>query len=580
MDGRLIRPLGEHPLIILSRRLIARFKALYYTSKLHRLRLKGRQPLKLLASPNYPFAGEAQAGAEILTGVFSHAGHSQKTTDTNTDKNPWPDTSNSPEMFHNWLYGFSWLNDLDGMADRRMAQEKAEAVVSHWVERNKSWSGRSWQPEIIGERIISWVFHAPLILSSSDLVYRSRVMNSLLQQARHLSYVVATAPLGVPRVKASIGLAVSGLLIPDGEDRYKKGLRVLEKTLAAFILPDGGVASRNPRDGMNVLRLLIILKTAIDEQQRESPPWLQFSCDKLVPFLKALSHGDGGFANFGGAFSNDSADLKDAAQLSDAKGRASNNLPFSGYQRMKCASTQVLFDVGTPPEPMLSRAAPANALAIELSDGNDRIIVGLGGTFAGYQGGEDPANVQNWARKTKSHSTMCIDENNSSTIHYGKAIPPEHFETMFERNESPDGIWVDATHDGYKKRLKTRHTRRLFLNADGSDLRGEDTVKRSVLGLAKYFTSKDPLGIQIRFHIHPLVSLSPNQVGNAIILRLPHGHGWLFQAKGGHVKIEDTVYSAKPDDIKKSSQIIIEGKLGIDQTLQFKWSLKRMDQRE
>ncbi len=583
MDGRLNRPLGEYPFIILSRRLIARLKAFYYTSRLHRLRLKGRPPLKLIASPNYPWAGQAQIGAEILTGVFSYAGHSQSTSDKK-QKKPWPETSNAPEMFYNWLHGFSWLNDLEDMADKRMAQEKAESALGYWVEHNKSWNIHSWQPELIGERIISWTFHAPLILSNSDLVYRSLVMNCLLQQARHLSYVVSTAPFGIPRVKASIGLAISGLLIPGGEDRYKKGLGVLEKTLDKFILPDGGVASRNPRDGMAVLKHLIILKTALDSQNRDTPTWVQFTCDKLVPFLRALSHGDGGFAHFGGAFSNDNDDLKQAILLSDAKGKASNNLPFSGYQRMKQGRTQVLLDVGTPPEPSLSCNSPASALAMEFSDGKDRLIVGMGGTHHGFDIGTDGGKAQVLARRTSSHSTLSIGglsgEENSSTIYGNNPIPAKHFETMFERNENDDGIWLDATHDGYMKKLKTRHTRRLYLNADGSDLRGEDTIKREVTGLAKLFTAKDPLPIKLRFHIHPSVSLSPNQVGNAIILRLPHGHGWLFQAKGGHMRIEDGIYCAKPDDIKKNNQIVIEGKIGTDQTLQIKWTLKRLDQRE
>ena len=46
------------------------------------------------------------------------------------------------------------------------------------------------------------------------------------------------------------------------------------------------------------------------------------------------------------------------------------------------------------------------------------------------------------------------------------------------------------------------------------------------------------------------------------------------------MRIEDGIYCAKPDDIKKNNQIVIEGKIGTDQTLQIKWTLKRLDQRE
>ena len=579
MDGQLTRPYGDNPFTIMTRRLSARLKAFYYTSRLHDMRLKGNAPLKLITAPNNPWVGEVGIGAQIITNVFSYGGHQQ----TTSDNKPWPETANAPEMFYNWLYGFSWLSDLDEMADKRLAQEKAETLLKYWIAHHKSWSARAWKPELIGERLTTWILHSPLILSNSDLVYRSSVINCLVGQARHLNYVVATAPMGVPRVKASVGLAISGLLIPDSEERFTKAMKVLNKTLDSFILPDGGVTSRNPRDGIEVLKSLIILMKVLDSQNRERPSWLQFSCDKLVPFLRALSHGDGGFAHFGGAFANDSRDLKKIIELSNSKGRASNNLPFVGYQRLKKHRTLIIANVGPPPEPSLSHAAAANALAIEVSDGNDRIIVGSGGTLPDFDGkGEyaKTAKAQMWARNTSAHSTAVFAGDNSSNIQAGNAIGRAAFETSFERHESEEGIWLEASHNGYEKKYNTIHTRRIFINNEGTDIRGEDTLTRGVSGLAKIFASKTPLPVKIHFHIHPSISLSPNQAGNSIILRLQHGHGWLFQAKGGEIELEDSVYSQEPSLIKNTSQISLNWVLGINQTLQFKWSLKRLDHKE
>lgn len=579
MEGRLTRPMGDNPFIVFSRRLSARLRAFYYTSRLHHLRINTGIPLKLIDSPKNPWPGKTGIGAQIMTNVFKHAGHKI----TTNDKEPWPNASSTPDGFYNWLYGFSWLGDLDEMADKRLAQEKAEVLLKQWVKKHKGWSARAWKPELIGERISSWILHSPLILSSSDLVYRSSVISCLVGQAKHLSYVVSTASPGLPRIKASVGLAISGLFIPDSEERFKRGIKVLQKSLDGFVLPDGGVASRNPRDGIETLKSLIVLMKALDGQNREIPSWLQITCDKLVPFLKALSHEDGGFAHFGGAFASDSHDLKTASDLSGSKGRASKNLPFTGYQRLKKMRTLVLVNVSPPPEPALSQATAANPLAIEISDGKDRIVVGTGGTIPGFgkmDEGATAAKAHAWVRNINAHSTVEVGNENPINITSGQVGRSEKLKVNFERQENDDGVWLEASHDGYEKKFNTLHTRRIFINKEGTDIRGEDTLARGAAGLARIFATKAPLPVKVRFHLHPSISLSPNQTGSSIILRLQHGHGWIFQAKGGQIELEDSIYFDEEENIKNSSLISLNWLLGEKQILKFKWSLKRLDNKE
>src|SRR3546814_4485225 len=55
----------------------------------------------------------------------------------------------------------------------------------------------AWRPDLCARRLQFWAAHAPLILSSTDLIYRSRVLNTLARGARHIDRVADKQPVGV-----------------------------------------------------------------------------------------------------------------------------------------------------------------------------------------------------------------------------------------------------------------------------------------------------------------------------------------------------------------------------------------------
>src|SRR3546814_11999523 len=79
------------------------------------------------------------------------------------------------------------------------------------------------RPDLCARRLQFWAAHAPLILSSTDLIYRSRVLNTLARGPRHLDRVASKKPVGVRRIASSAGKRHTGLLIPDGATRVARG---------------------------------------------------------------------------------------------------------------------------------------------------------------------------------------------------------------------------------------------------------------------------------------------------------------------------------------------------------------------
>ena len=84
------------------------------------------------------------------------------------------------------------------------------------------------------------------------------------------------------------------------------------------------------------------------------------------------------------------------------------------------------------------------------------------------------------------------------------------------------------SHDGYRSLYGIIHRRRLWLSADGGDLRGEDMFTGPE---GRPVTVPDRRFI-VRFHLHPTVKATLAQSGQAVLMRLPSGRGWRLRASG------------------------------------------------
>ena len=63
--------------------------------------------------------------------------------------------------------------------------------------------------------------------------------------------------------------------------------------------------------------------------------------------------------------------------------------------------------------------------------------------------------------------------------------------------------------------------------------------------------------------------------GQAVLLRLPSGEGWRFQAKGGVINLQDSVYLGAGDRIKRTLQIVVSAGTNDRETL-IKWMVARL----
>lgn len=537
------------------RRLGALMRDWGYRSAVYRWRLAGKHPNKLLASPDDPWPGEPERGQAVLDGVLP-VGEARLDLE---HPDIWRRAASSA-VFAEPALDFSWLRDLAQVADQRRAQGRAEALTCGFLDVYALYHSRAWAPLITARRLSNWMLHAPLILSSGDLVYRSAVLNALARQARHLSLTAERTAPGLPRLEAACGLAMSGILLPHGHGRRARGEALLARALGRFVLPDGGVASRKPADALAAMQHLIGLREAYHEAGVETPKDLQPALDRLGPFVRALLHGDGRPAHINGFALVPAERIEAVLQASHARGRAIGNARHTGLMRVSARKTLLIWDAMPPPAGPMSHTAHAGTLSFELSDGAARLIVNIG---AGR--GELAA----LSRTTAAHSTLVLADTNSTELRRDGTLGAGIAAVALEQAEDASGTAVAATHDGYQRRFKLRHRRQLTLSAAGDRLNGVDRLEPVGRG------PRRARAFDIRFHLHPGVAASPTQGGRTVVLRLPNRHGWLFTLEEGAARLEDSLYF-EDGQPRRTQQIVIVGEAG-RAGAEVRWSLERQE---
>jgi len=526
-----------------------------FASRLYRLLQPtrvGSGPAPVPAADSWP--GDAARGAAIGQGNFALGGQ------TIRDPAPlWEPVGASPSWLEE-LHGFEWLRDLraaSGDAGRRTGRE----LVGRWVENCRDWDALAWRPDLIGRRLMAWLSHYEFLAVGGDALFRGRFMLSVARQASHLSRVLP-AGLGGSRLLVAIaGLIHAGLAVPRGGRLVQRGNRLLERELQRQFLSDGGHLERSPSIQYAMLRLLAGLRAALAGTEQPLPAGLDEAIKGVGQMLRLFQHGDGGLVLFNDSNAEEDwlVDMALARAIPSYAGNRSAALkeaPDSGFERLLANRTLVLVDSGAPAPAGYDRHAHAGTLSFEMSVGRERLIVNCGA----HRGRGDWWQAQ---RSTAAHSTLVVDDTNSSVFSPDSGLVRGPRMVTCKRDEAEGNAWLDMSHDGYSPTFDLIHRRRLFLAAGGDDLRGEDRLSGG---------GKRPFAI--RFHLHPDVTASLAQNGQAALLRLPSGAGWRLRATGAPVSLADGIYLGRRDEIRRTQQVVISSEKGEGDAV-VKWAIAR-----
>lgn len=542
---RLIRVGGDKGLS-LTERFANQVHRFTWRTPLHALRLRGRFPLKLVAVPEDPMPGDARVGISLLKGEIAWRGETLPIAELDFAKLK----VSTPLM--EYLHGFGWLRDLDTAGTRAVAVPVAESIMRKWLAvHGDTVSDPAWHYDLCARRILLWSAHAPLILSSGDLIYRSAVLNGLARMARHLDRGADRAPPGAARIAAWAGVVAAGLLIPGGQPRRAFGETGLARALDSGFFGDGGLISRSPAALLETIELLAMLRQVYACRRERLFQPAQVALDHAVPALLGMLHGDGALASWQGGGPLGPERVEAATFASGVRARPLRQARDWGYQRLAAGSSVVIMDAAPPPVSRLATGGCASTLAFELSDGPYRIVVNCGG--AGMGGGWLPEDLAAGLRTTAAHSTLILNDHNSTAIHPDGSLGRGVGEVELDRQENDGGSRVEASHDGYARRFGLIHRRMLSLSADGRELTGSDALEPTGR------RHRDGVAFAVRFHLAPGIEMAALADGQGALLRVPGGPVWQFRCTGGMLSTEESLWVDGKARPRGSRQLVISG---------------------
>ncbi|MEO0501107.1 MAG: heparinase II/III family protein [Pseudomonadota bacterium] len=512
------------------------------------LGLRRRTPVRFQATVADPLPGDPDRGADILRGDIVHGRH--RFTLRGGD---WMMIGADAGLAGH-VHGFAWLRDLAAVRTPETGTDFLRPIVDGWLahhaEPAQPAREPAWRSDRIGARLVFWALHAPFLLADGDAGRRARILGHYVRAARHGERHYARTPPGLPRITAAAGLVMAELMLDGAPRRLARAEQRLTGAIADFVPPHGLPLSRLPDDLVTLLDQLHILRAGYEAREKDWPDAYRTDDARIRAGLKAAQLGDGRLTAIHGGthpadpFTGVRADWPGAAARGLGAGMD------SGLQRLAAGKAVILMDAGPPPDGDVNDAAHAGALAFELSDGPQSLVVNVGG------GGRDARLAPRLAeivRTTAAHSTVIVADTNQSEIIAGAPLGRGIDAVEVSRQESEEGQWLDASHDGYRGRFGLIHRRRLFLAANGCDLRGEDILEPSGRRGSK------ARAFAVRFHLAPDIDAALTADGAGAVLRAPEGRVWRLKLSGAGIALDDSLVLDDAGRIQKTTQIVAEG---------------------
>nr|WP_296418870.1 heparinase II/III family protein [Pseudooctadecabacter sp.] len=543
-------------------------------NRLHaRLAGRTRPATAFQSNPEPRMIGHYARGRQLLAGNFLFAGQLVEAPETSM----WDAVADVPGAAMD-VHGFAWLDDLAAVGDNK-ARITAQAWLHDWIDRFGNGSGDGWTPDVTGRRLIRWIAHGFFLLRGADKTASETYFRSAAQQAIFLSKRWKSARPGLPRFEAVAGMIYAGLSLQGLEDRVAPAVAMLTRDCASLIGPDGGVASRNPEELLEILTLLSWVETALTDTGHPVPDALRAAMTRVAPTLRALRHADGALARFHGGGRGLDGWLDQALAAVGTIEQPDRTLHM-GYGRLASGRTTVIMDVAPPPGGAYAAQAHASTLAMEVTSGRRPLIVNCG---SGVSFGPDWRRA---GRATPSHSTLSIEGRSSSLLEVGRhgaeIMTNGPKEVQSEITALRDGHRLATAHDGYRVSHGLTHVRTVELTSDGRAIAGEDLLTildekdEPVFDRALDAETLQGIPWSIRFHLHPEVEAAVDLGGAAVSLTQKSGEIWVFRQDGAQeMGLQPSVYLENGRLRPRAAQQVVLSGRSLSYATRIRWSLSK-----
>ena len=348
-----------------------------------------------------------------------------------------------------WLYNLHYFDDLNGVNSEQRAVWHS-SLIQKWIKDNPPGFGNGWEPYPSSLRIVNWIKW--FLLGHNA---RQMWLNSLAIQTRFLSKNLEYHLLGNHIFTNAKALIFSGLFFKgvEADHWYQLGVSIIDREIPEQILADGGNFELSPMYHAIFLEDLLDLVNIHQAYGRNLPDSFESKIVQMLEWLKVMCHPDGEISFFNDSTLGVAPSFSDLLSYADRLGITfkSNqvnrliHLEESGYIRVENENMVIIADVANIGPDYIPGHGHADALSFELSLFSERVIVNSG--ISTYKMGVNRYQQ----RGTELHSTVTIDNQNSSEVWSGFRVANRAKVFDINKLKDSDSIKFSACHNGYKK---------------------------------------------------------------------------------------------------------------------------------
>ena len=360
-----------------------------------------------------------------------------------------PEDWNAKNQDKLWLYNLHYFDDLNGVNSEQRAVWHS-SLIQKWIKDNPPGFGNGWEPYPSSLRIVNWIKW--FLLGHNA---RQMWLNSLAIQTRFLSKNLEYHLLGNHIFTNAKALIFSGLFFKgvEADHWYQLGVSIIDREIPEQILADGGNFELSPMYHAIFLEDLLDLVNIHQAYGRNLPDSFESKIVQMLEWLKVMCHPDGEISFFNDSTLGVAPSFSDLLSYADRLGITfkSNqvnrliHLEESGYIRVENENMVIIADVANIGPDYIPGHGHADALSFELSLFSERVIVNSG--ISTYKMGVNRYQQ----RGTELHSTVTIDNQNSSEVWSGFRVANRAKVFDINKLKDSDSIKFSACHNGYKK---------------------------------------------------------------------------------------------------------------------------------